>query len=239
MTDAAAKSSGPVKPISSYPLYIQVIFALISLWVFLFLASLGNVILEWVGIGFSYWDLPGSEHAQSQVEDELSYLSMFATEGGQFMRVAAWLTGWLYHLCWSWSPLGIAFGLIDMAMGSDTLLDWQAGWSMLYAAAQYSVQVVALRLVISIFTIPAFLLVGAVAFIEGMVQRELRKYGGGAESSLIFHFAKRNIRPWIVTPWVLYLANPFSVHPNWIFMPCLVLFGFSVAITASKFKKVL
>jgi integrating conjugative element membrane protein (TIGR03747 family) len=84
---------------------------------------------------------------------------------------------------------------------------------------------------------PAFLLIGVAALIDGLVQRELRIYGGGIERASIYHHAKPWIRPAIVSTWFLYLSIPFSIHPNLIFVPAMLLFGGAVFLTSALYKK--
>lgn len=227
---SAQAQSAPVRPLSTYPFYVRALFGCISLWAFLLMATVGSILLEWAGMAFGFWDEPGAAHAQAQMTAELGYLTRYADE--RFMRLAAVLVDYIYKVCWNWSPVGWMVWVINAA--TETPI-----WQTMSEAAQLSVQVVTLRLVISLFTLPAFAIVASVGLIEGLVRREIRKHSGGAESSLIYHIAKRNVKPWLVAPWVFYLANPFTIHPNWVFVPCLVLFGVSIAVTASTFKKVL
>ena len=104
-------------------------------------------------------------------------------------------------------------------------------------AAVNITQVFIVRLVVIILTLPIFLIVGIAASIDGLVQRELRKYGGGNESSFVYH----NIKPWILPSifwgWIIYLGFPVSVHPNFVFVPSAILYGMTIAITAATFKK--
>ncbi|WP_235044527.1 DUF4400 domain-containing protein [Methylohalobius crimeensis] len=43
----------------------------------------------------------------------------------------------------------------------------------------------------------------------------------------------------MILPWIVYLALPVSVHPNFVVLPFAALFGISVAVAASMFKKYL
>ena len=47
----------------------------------------------------------------------------------------------------------------------------------------------------------------------------LRCWGGGRESSFVYHWAKRSAMPLLVLSWVIYLALPFSLHPTFIVLP--------------------
>ena len=78
-----------------------------------------------------------------------------------------------------------------------------------------------------------------VALVDGLVRRDLRRWGGGRESSFVYHYAKKAAIPLIIMAWVFYLALPFSLHPSWIILPFALVFGFAVTITASTFKKYL
>jgi integrating conjugative element membrane protein (TIGR03747 family) len=100
-------------------------------------------------------------------------------------------------------------------------------------------QVFAVRLAILALATPVFGLFTLVALVDGLVRRDLRRWGGGRESSFVYHYAKKAAIPLIIMAWVLYLALPFSLHPSWIILPFALAFAFAVTITASTFKKYL
>jgi len=100
-------------------------------------------------------------------------------------------------------------------------------------------QVFSVRLAISTLAMPIFVLFSLVALVDGFVKRDLRRWGGGRESSFVYHWAKRSAMPLMVLSWVIYLALPFSLHPTFIVLPFAALFALSVAVTASTFKKYL
>jgi len=106
-------------------------------------------------------------------------------------------------------------------------------------AAMQITQVFAVRLAILVLAMPVFLMFSLVAMVDGLVQRDLRRWGGGRESSYVYHWAKRSALPLLVLTWVIYLALPFSLHPSFVVLPCASLFALSVAVTASSFKKYL
>ena len=100
-------------------------------------------------------------------------------------------------------------------------------------------QVFSVRLAILTLAMPIFLLFSLVALVDGLVQRDLRRWGGGRESSFVYHYAKKAALPLVVLSWVIYLALPFSVHPTFVVLPFATLFALTVAVTASTFKKYL
>jgi integrating conjugative element membrane protein (TIGR03747 family) len=93
------------------------------------------------------------------------------------------------------------------------------------------------KLVIVFLSIPLFLLFGFVGLVDGLVQRDLRKFGGGRESSLMYHSAKRLVFPILILGYVVYLMMPFNFLPAFIFLLFAALFGFFVATTIKTFKK--
>ncbi|MCP3663794.1 MAG: TIGR03747 family integrating conjugative element membrane protein, partial [Gammaproteobacteria bacterium] len=100
-------------------------------------------------------------------------------------------------------------------------------------------QVFSVRLAILTLAMPVFLLFSLVALVDGLVQRDLRRWGGGRESSFVYHYTKKAAFPLVILTWVTYLALPFSLHPTFIVLPFAVMFALSVAVTASTFKKYL
>lgn len=106
-------------------------------------------------------------------------------------------------------------------------------------AAMLVTQVFSVRLAILALATPVFGLFGLVALVDGLVKRDLRRWGGGRESSFVYHWAKRSALPLLVLTWVVYLALPFSLHPSFVVLPFAVLFSLSVAVTAGTFKKYL
>lgn len=106
-------------------------------------------------------------------------------------------------------------------------------------AAMQVTQVFSVRLAILMLAMPVFGLFSVVAIVDGLVKRDLRRWGGGRESSFVYHWAKRSALLLLVLTWVVYLALPFSLHPSFVVLPFATLFALSVAVTASTFKKYL
>lgn len=74
---------------------------------------------------------------------------------------------------------------------------------------------------------------------DGLVQRDLRRWSGGRESSFVYHHAKKVISPAVILAWVVYLGMPTSMHPNYVILPFAALFALAMAIAAGSFKKYL
>ncbi|VAX07797.1 putative membrane protein [hydrothermal vent metagenome] len=106
-------------------------------------------------------------------------------------------------------------------------------------AAMTVTQVFAVRMAVLTLAMPVFLLFGLVGITDGLVQRDLRRWGGGRESSFVYHHAKHFIMPAVLGTWFVYLSLPVSVHPNYVILPFTALFAIAVAITSGTFKKYL
>jgi len=64
-----------------------------------------------------------------------------------------------------------------------------------------------IRVMIQFLSIPLFGLVIITGMVEGLVRRDLRRYGAGYESSIVCHHAKRFIKPAQYGPCMLYLSS--------------------------------
>lgn len=106
-------------------------------------------------------------------------------------------------------------------------------------AARNIVQLFAVRLAVLILTLPTFILFSVVGLIDGLVRRDLRRWGGGRESSYLYHYAKKSVWRFVLIAAITYLALPISLHPAFILLPFAILFAVSISITASTFKKYL
>jgi integrating conjugative element membrane protein (TIGR03747 family) len=84
---------------------------------------------------------------------------------------------------------------------------------------------------------PVFLLLNMLGFIDGLVQRDLRRFHGMRESACRYHFIRRLLWPCIKYGWLGYLIMPVAIYPDYILLPFTMLFGFLVASAAKRFKK--
>ena len=92
-------------------------------------------------------------------------------------------------------------------------------------AAAYTTLVFLVRLLVLCLTLPLFLMAAFVGLVDGLVRRDVRRFGAGRESGFIYHRAKAALMPLAVLPWVTYLALPVSVNPLLILLPSAALLG--------------
>ena len=221
--------------------------AVLRLVFWLFVALLFSILVEWVGMLF-WWPDEGTAHSRAMLADELDYLSgdlratLLVSDTAAFAKDFAET---VYHWLWQKTGLETVMAWLAETPPADAST-WQVGLSAGYAlvadfvvAAATITQVFSVRLAVLSLAMPAFALSILVGTLDGLVLRDLRRWGGGRESSYLYHHAKRWIWPLFITAWVLYLSLPFSVHPAFSILPFAALIGLLVAITAASFKKYL
>ncbi|WP_249978022.1 TIGR03747 family integrating conjugative element membrane protein [Vreelandella olivaria] len=202
----------------------------------LLVSLLCSIVIEWIGIYFEWWSQPGAEHARMTMEREMGWLDTEFSRSLLISRpveAATWFIGLAYE--WTFVKTGIA-GLLESNRDSD---GWIGSLVAYLQAAVYVTLMTLTRVVILALTSPLFALAALVGFVDGLVRRDLRRFGAGRESAFIYHHAKRAVGPVFVVGWICYLSVPFAIHPNVFLIPCAALFGLLVSIATGSFKKYL
>ncbi len=203
-------------------------FWLLSIPFALAVSLLLSIAIEAAGIAFGWWDV---DHTQHMLVREVAHLQLesnrrFAgipTPGESALVVLDFLkTSGLNPTAWKYFWL---------ARGAS---EHTAVWLSVPAGV---IDVFLLRLVICAYSLSLMALFAILGLQEGLVRRELRKWGGGAESAFLYHHLKRWLKPLFVSGWFVYLAAPFTVHPNWIWIPLGLALGLIVMATASLWKR--
>lgn len=209
------------------------------------------IVIECVGMHF-FWPQEGWHHAQVMLNHELDQFpasftrSLLVQEPG---RTAHALVGHAYD--WLFVRSGLLNWIRDASAqaGAGTrnqAHDFRYYMALVYVhleayliASAYTVLTFFVRFFVLMLTLPLFLLSAFVGFVDGLVRRDVRRFGAGRESGFIYHRAKAILMPLAVLPWVTYLALPVSVHPLLILLPGAVLLGIATDIAAATFKKYL
>ena len=202
-----------------------------------------SILLEWVGMALGGWEAPGAQHSEYLLQTELAWLREDFTAPEAAVRIVdyAYLGARLFYH-WSGLEWLVRWTVSDqtpLIKGFDLMrtgLRW--GGDYLLAAA-YITQLVGARLAVVVLSFSGFTAVGLIGLVDGLVQRDLRRFGGGLESGFMYHHLKKMIRPMVSVPIFLYLASPWSVHPTVVFVPPMIAFGYFVQRSVSKFKKYL
>ncbi|WP_415764787.1 TIGR03747 family integrating conjugative element membrane protein [Pseudomonas sp. ZB1P45] len=221
---------------------IGLVFRIIGL---LIASLLFSILIEFAGL-LLLWGDQGWRHSQAMLTTELGWLSehfksslILQQPGPTIVQLLDFLNQWLL----------VKTGFADFAQKARGSSQGNGFWSwinQLYVsiedfvlAAVYVTFTFAVRLTILVLAIPLFLLATLTGFVDGLMHRDLRKFGAGRESSFVYHRAKRAVIPLLIVPWVIYLSLPFSLNPMAVFLPCAVMLGITMAITATTFKKYL
>ena len=238
-------------PVEQKPIQNKTLVGWILTWVgrilgVLLISAFFSVLVEWVGMTFVY-DAPGHEHAKGMLQSELEFLG--AQSAADRLN-----QGWVQSGNTAVrGVIGFIFvdsgfvGAVESAKNAEPddnkisnffrtifLFLYDYLMAMMYILGTFMV-----RVTILLLSAPAFLLFGLVGFFDGLAQRDLRRWGGGRESALVYHYAKSIAVPTMFTAWILYLAVPVTIHPNIILMPFAICFGLVLMTMASKFKKYL
>lgn len=201
----------------------------------LLVSLLFSLLTEWVGMTF-FWSEQGVQHSYLLMDSELRWFSanvrqslLISDPVGQLDRVLAHTWQWVFvdtkFVVWlAWlrsSPDAHELYRVD-----DYL-----------KAAIYITLTFVLRVFILLLTAPLFVLAAVTGVVDGLVRRDIRRFGSGYESGFVYHHAKHLVMPVFYLAWMVYLTLPFSVPPFVVLLPAAFLFGLSLSITVGTFKK--
>ncbi|QPO21834.1 TIGR03747 family integrating conjugative element membrane protein [Pseudomonas sp. Y39-6] len=240
---ATSANSPPPQPIQRPGLIVSAIGSVLHIIGLLFASLLFSILIEFAGL-LLFWGDQGWRHSQAMLNSELGWLSehfksslIIQQPGQTVVQVLDFLYQWLL----------VKTGFADFAQQARVSGQGNGFWgwiNQLYIsiedfvlAAMYVTFTFVVRLIILALATPLFLLAMFTGFVDGLMRRDLRKFGAGRESSFVYHRAKRAVIPLLIVPWIIYLSLPFSINPMAVFLPCSVLLGVTMAITAATFKK--
>lgn len=242
---ATSVQNTPPQPIQRPGMIVSAISLVLRIIGLLIASLLFSILIEFVGL-LLFWGDQGWRHSQAMLTSELGWLSehfksslLIQQPGPTTVQLLDLLNQWLL----------VKTGFADFAQQARVSSQGKGLWSwanQVYVsiedfvlAAVYVTFTFVVRLTILVLATPLFLLSMFTGFIDGLMRRDLRKFGAGRESSLVYHRAKRAVMPLLTVPWIIYLSLPFSLNPLVIFLPCAAMLGVTTAITAATFKKYL
>lgn len=216
--------------------------------VFIVLTLFFSIVIEWTGMATGFWKQPGAQHSAVMLEQELRYLNDDFKQSALVEKpidFAKTFADQFYHYTFEVTGIKSAFRWLATPVSAER----QAfryrlhGYYRLFLdyiqALVTVIQIFAVRLAVLTLALPAFILLSMTGLIDGLVQRDVRRWSAGRESSFVYHWAKRMLTPSLILPWIIYLAIPVSIHPNLIVLPFAFIFAVSVTVMASTFKKYL
>lgn len=206
-------------------------------------ATIIGIVIEWVGM-FFWWPDEGATHSMRMVVQEAGYLNRDFLHAGLFGFTPRQVVDWIAIQLTS-APLSTRtldprtysyLSNVHIGSGSES---WFNVIKEFLLAGIYITIVCVIRSVIIFFTLPLYGLFMLIAFIDGLMVRDLRRFGGARESGERFDYAKNAVLPSLWGGWSIYLAIPFSVHPNWVLVPSVVFSSLSLWVATRFFKKYL
>ncbi|EAB8340902.1 DUF4400 domain-containing protein [Citrobacter sp. CK206] len=94
-----------------------------------------------------------------------------------------------------------------------------------------------LRLTWLVAMLPLLCLCVVIGLAEGLVQRDLRRFGSGLESVFLHRYVIRSGSSVATTLWVFYLAQPLFVPAMLVLLPATLWLGITVWMAAGSFKR--
>jgi len=216
--------------------------------VLLLLALVSSIAIEWLGMALGWWTEPGSAHAARVLETEIGYVDAdfrHSIANVAPIELALSAANATYELLVETSGLrALERELVSPEGARETraaafATDAYRGARDYLHAAVYVTQLFAVRCTIVLLSLPLFVLVAFCGSTDGLVQRELRKKGGGREYGLVYHKVKSWFRLSLFVPAFVYLASPFAIHPNTVLLPAAIVVGLLSFLVTATFKKYL
>lgn len=208
-----------------------------------------SLLIEYAGMTF-IWAGEGAEHSRQVMLTESGYLSEGFTRSLMLSQPVNVISAWIQQ-AYQWIFVDTGFiNWVNTARSvhsqggtAETLSragSWlaRALWEYLQATVYVTV-IFAIRVAILVLSVPLFIMVSVIGIVDGLVRRDLRRYGAGYESSFVYHHAKRYVKPAMYGPCMLYLAWPTAVWPNLLLLPSAVMLGLVLSIVTGAFKKYL
>lgn len=202
----------------------------------LFASLILSIIFEWIGITW-FWTEQGYRHSREMMLAEIGWFESHFTDSllhSSPVQLVQFILSEVNN--WLFVKTGIRAWLSQIDGDVGIIGHYGRAYieSIMYVTLTFCI-----RVMIIVFTLPLFVLSALVGLTDGLVRRDLRRFGRGYESSFIYHNAKRTVFPIIFFAWAIYLSVPFSLHPNWILLPAAGLFGFAISVVSGSFKKYL
>ncbi|WP_075339302.1 TIGR03747 family integrating conjugative element membrane protein [Yersinia enterocolitica] len=208
-----------------------------------------NLLIEYIGLTF-FWASEGAEHSRQVMLTESVYLSESFTRSLLMSEPVTLINYWIQQV-YQWLLVDSGFirwlnegRQIKAQTGAVQSLNRLDHWLAIalgeyLQATVYVTVIFAIRIAILVLSIPLFIMVCVTGIVDGLVRRDLRRYGAGYESSFVYHHARRLVKPALYGPCILYLSWPTAVWPNLLLLPAAVTLGMVLSVVTGAFKKYL
>lgn len=246
-TTETAKIQQPYREKSWISKILNLPFALLGI---LLVSLLFSILTEWIGQYF-FWPNEGWQHSQNMLNSELAWLSTSFSRSLLIQnpdQTARWIIQQAYE--WTFEKTGMIDWIklsSELAKANQTQYtgpQYYLGLAYVHVenyglAAIYAALTYLARLLILTLTLPLFVMAAFTGLVDGLVRRDLRRFGAGRESGFIYHRAKMLILPLVIAPWIIYPALPITVSPVLVLLPSAAAVGIVVSVAVGSFKKYL
>ncbi|MCE0003752.1 DUF4400 domain-containing protein [Klebsiella variicola] len=172
-----------------------------------------RVVLELVGLYF-WWPQEGSRHVFQVMRQERAELVIALQP----------------------HPLGNEI-LVLLEKGTTRVLMANRLLQKPFAAVAYTLVSFIQRLTWLIAMLPLLCLCTVIGLTEGLVRRDLRRFGSGLESVFLHRYVIRSGSSVAATLWVAYLTQPLFMPAMLVLLPAALWFGITVWLAAGSFKR--
>lgn len=172
-----------------------------------------RVVLELAGLYF-WWPQEGSRHVFQVMKQEHTELVLALQS----------------------HPLGNEI-LVQLEKGANRVLMANRLLQKPFIALAYTLVSFMQRLVWLAAMLPLLCLCAVIGLTEGLVQRDLRRFGSGLESVFLHRYIIRSGSSVATTLWVVYLAQPLFLPTMLVLLPINLWFGITVWMVAGSFKR--
>lgn len=205
------------------------------------------VIIEVIGMHTPWlWADQGIDHSRGLVEEDLTYISeyprsLLVPDTVKFSKEMAALAAKPFVLLgvpgyYQESLQPIPPELTDNLKRTSLLLKRELAKVLM--AGMYVAMDTVIRMFVVVYALPAFALACLLGAVDGLARRDLRKWGGGRESSFVYHRAKKATLWSLTVGFGLYLAWPFGgFNPSYMVLVFTALVAWSLSVWVSTFKK--
>lgn len=100
-----------------------------------------------------------------------------------------------------------------------------------------SMEIIIIRAYIFILNLPLFFMLYFIFSVDGLIQRDIRKFQGARESTLFFHRIKPLSIFFINTIFFIYMVTPLPLPPELTLIPMILLSGMFTMLTIRTYKK--
>lgn len=206
-----------------------------------------SIVVEWIGMTW-LWQDQGVAHSRWMLEREASFIAADFRQGFMGLEPVTFAVAcadYLYYGLFEVTRFVDLIHYLQQPVPGDawssgvraTAQSFYLGVAHYVEAAVTMTQVFALRLAVLILSLPLFVLFSLIAAVDGLIERDLRRWGLGDESGFIYHPVRKAVKLVFLAAWLIYLSLPTSIHPNLVIVPFAMLVAFFVELTVSKFKK--